>query len=130
MANDTILLQPIIAEDIAVGVGQIEVAAPSGGTVVGNMVNLGTLAIRKTFSYAAGTLAANGVVQTTITVDGAALGYPVLHAYNEVVPVAAITDTRVQTANSVKLTIFNLGASPITLNTLTGTILVFPIDTE
>ena len=130
MADDSILLQPIVAEDINVGVGTVEVAAPSGGTVVGSKVNVGSFAIRQTFSYAAGTLAANGVVQTTITVPGAALGYPVLHAYNEVVPVAAITDTRVQTANSVKLTIFNLGGAPITLNTLTGTILVFPIDTE
>lgn len=131
MANETILIQPIVEEDINVGVGEVEVAAPSGGIMVGHKVNVGSLAIRQTFSWAAGTVAAAGVAQTTISVPGAALGFPVLVAYNEVVPVAAISDTRVQTANSVKLTIFNQSPTvPITLNTLTGTILVFPIDTE
>ena len=130
MPNDSILVQPIVEEDINVGVGSVEVAAPSGGILVGHKVNVGSLAIRKTFSWAAGTLAANGVLQNTFNVVGAALGYPVLIAYNQVVPVAVLSDTRVQLGNTVKLTLFNLGASPITLNTLTGTILVFPINTE
>ena len=130
MPNDTILVQPAVAEDLNIGVGEVEVAAPSGGILIGNKINLGTFAIRQTFSWVAGTLAANGVVQTTVAVAGAALGFPTSVAYNQIVPVAAISDTRVQTANSVKLTIFNLGGSPITLGTLTGTILVFPIDTE
>ena len=130
MANDTILLQPAVAEDLDIGVGQVEVAAPSGGVALGNKINIGSFAIRKTFSFTPGAIAPDGAAQTTITVEGAALGFPVLHAYNQVVPVAALTDTRVQTANTVKLTIFNIGGTTITLGALTGTILVFPIDTE
>lgn len=131
MPNDSILVQPVVEEDLNVGVGAVEVAAPSGGILVGHKVNVGSLAIRQTFSWVAGTVGANSVVTTTIAVPGAALGFPVLVAFNEVVPIAAEQDVRVQTANSVKLSIFNRSdITPITLNTLTGTILVFPINTE
>lgn len=131
MPNDTILMDLAVREDLNIGVGRVEVPAPSGGYVVGNKVNIASFAIHKSFTWTPGTIAVGGVASTTISVTGAALGYPVLVAYNEVVPIAAETDSRVQTANEVKLSIFNRSpGSPITLGALTGSILVFPIPAQ
>lgn len=131
MPNDSILIQPIIEEDINVGVGEVEVAAPSGGILVGHKVNIGSFAIVYYYTWAAGTIAANDVATQTFQVDGAALGFPVLPTINaNLGPGVYEIDARVSAPNTVRLSIFNRAATPVTLNTLTGTILVFPINTE
>lgn len=131
MPNDSILIQPIVEEDINVGVGEVEVAAPSGGILVGHKVNIGSLGIRKTFSWNIGTVAAGTAATATFTVDGAAFGFPCLVAINaNLGPDIFEISAHVSAANTVRLSLFNRAATPATLNIQAGTVIVFPINTE
>ena len=130
--NDSVLIFPAVAEDLNIGNGRVLVPAPSGEYILGNQINLSSFAIRQTFTWVVGTLAADGqpgsVAANTFAVNGAALGFPCLVAYDQVIPIAIDLDPpRVQASNTARLSLFNRGGQPVNVGTLTGTILVFPI---
>lgn len=128
MAQDTILMTKAVAEDLDVGVARVEVPAPSGGYVVGNQINLGTLAQIYQGSWTPGTITASGHATTSVTVTGAALGYPVVVALSSLTGTDAYLLTgRVSSANTVTVDLYNYTVGTVVISAGTLSVLVFPI---
>ena len=129
MANDTIELAKIVEEQLNVGVGRVEVPAPSGGLLVGHRINIGSLGIFQRWSGDFGTIPASSLAVVAITVNGAALGYPVLVAIDKNLgPGQHEIDARVTAPNGVLVAIYNRSPlQPSTVGEVEGSVIVFPV---
>lgn len=128
MTNQSILLTKVVAEDLDVGVARVEVPAPSGGYVVGNQINLSTLAMLYQGSWTPGTVAAAGLATTSVTVAGAALGFPVLVGLSSLSGSDAYELVgRVSAANTVTVDLYNNTVGSVAFSAGTLSVLVFPI---
>jgi len=128
MANQSILLTKIVAEDLDVGVARTEVPAPSGGYVVGNQVNLSTFAQLYQGSWTPGTVAAAAFATTNVTVAGAAVGFPVLVGLSSLSGTDAyVLVGRVSSPNVVTVDLYNETVGSVAFSAGTLSVLVFPI---
>jgi hypothetical protein len=109
-----IIVETWMGEDLDLGVGPTTHTHPSGGTLNGNKVNIGT------FSHAGaaagcpaklwepGTIASGSQATTTIEAPGAALGDKVLVALTTIGAEALILSAHVSAANEVTVVLANL----------------------
>ena len=127
MANDTIMLTKVIAEDLDIGVSRVEVPAPSGGYVVGNQINLSSFGILNQSSWTPGTIAVGASSAVSITVPGAAPGFPVLGSLSIGTPVGLILTCQVVSANTVYASLTNTLTNPVVVSATLINVIVFPI---
>lgn len=124
----TIVVEPLGAEDLHIGVGSVEVEAPDGGTMRLTRINLGVLGIEATLSFVIGTLAASSQLTTAFTIDGVRPGYPIVFGESSGVGADQFSlEARVTAINTVKLTARNHTASPVVAGTVSVKVIVFPV---
>lgn len=78
----TIIYGNIADVDLAVGVGGFNNPAPGGGTIVGNRINLASLAYVGVVTWAPAAVAPQLVVSVDVPVIGARKGYPALATFD------------------------------------------------
>lgn len=72
---------PIVAEDLALGVGGFTVSNPGGADMVGSRINLSNFAILASQTWAPAAVAASNVGTVDVPCLGARIGYPVLVSF-------------------------------------------------
>lgn len=127
--TDTILIDYALEEDLNIGIGKVEVAAPSGGRIVGHRINLSSFGITKFSTEDFGTIAPSSHFAVNVTVPGAQIGYPVLVDSTTALGIYELTIFgRVLTENTVTVIIRNEQTlNPATVGSIGLNIIVFPI---
>lgn len=124
-----IIYEKAVAEDLDIGVGEVQKTDPGGGTLTGTRINLESFAYG---TYAAdwtpGTIDAGSVVSTDITIVGAVIGDFVLVSYSGIQHRHIVLHAFVSAADTVTVALTSdLGAG---WNPGTGTLRVMVFKTN
>jgi hypothetical protein len=128
-----VIIETWCAEDLEYGIGTTTKTHPAGGVLNGHQISLSTLSLAgaagsasRTVIGADNVIAAAGSSQVTVSVPGAALGDIVLASCDGVGASALLVSATVSAINTVTITVYNFGSSPVTLTAgHTWTVLVF-----
>ena len=118
-----IIFQKALAEDLDVGIAEVDVAAPAGGSMRGSQVNLATFARRLTVAWSPGIVPQSYAIIQDFAVVGAVVGDPVIVAFSQALNghlilhahVAANSVVRVAFTNNDSTTAYNPGAGTLTI---------------
>lgn len=128
-----IVVETLGAEDLDLGTSTATKTHASGGTYTVHEINLSTLAINGPTggavksTWAPGTVAAGGIVSTSVTVAGAAIGDMVMVSHDKILATKLQPTGVVSAANTVDVVIANLTGSPVTLASGSLRVMVFHV---
>lgn len=125
-----IVFEKAIAEDLDIGIGEVDVTNPGGGTIRGTRINLQSLAAGYEYAgaWTPGSLAVFpfGTLTTDIPIPGVALGDFVLVTFDSTVTSEQVLfNGYVAVAGTVRVALRNLGNVILNLGTGTLRVLVF-----
>lgn len=121
-----IVYELVVKQDLDLGVGQVVRTNPGGGQMLGDQVNLATVALRASQVWAPGTVGALSSVGLAVSVPGAVVGMPVLVSLSTLNSGTAIIWGYVISPGQVEVLLFNFDAAPnTTISSGTLRVLVF-----
>lgn len=126
-----IVVESWAAEDLDLGVGDVNKTGPSGGTLASHQVSLSTFStvgaagVAVTATWDPASISVGGSTSTSITVPGAAIGDKVLASLSTMVTNDIVISAHVSAANTVRVVLFNPSAAAVDLASGTLSVLVF-----
>lgn len=120
-----IVYELVVKQDLDLGIGQVVRTNPGGGQMLGDQVNLATLAIEVSQAWAPGLVGATSSSGVVVSVPGAVVGMPVLVALSTLNAGTILLWGYVRAAGSVQVLLYNIDAAPTTIPSGTLRVLVF-----
>ncbi len=126
-----VIVERLMSEDIERGVGSTSKTHPSGGTLNGYKVNLGSFSTKEsdaavTATWDPGSVANGAKVSTTVTVTGAALGDFVMVSFSLDLQEMALSGS-VSATDTVEVVLGNLTGAALDLGSGTLKASVFKV---
>lgn len=125
-ANGAIIFEKAVQEDLDIGVGQVDITNPGGGSIRGTRINLGSLAYGSySATWAPGTVLAGNRVSIDVSIPGAVLADFVLVTFAGIPSQRVYLRGYVSAADVVTVVLDNLGVVDSNPGSATLRILLF-----
>lgn len=120
-----IVYELVVKQDLDLGVGQVVRTNPGGGQMLGDQVNLATLALKVSQAWAPGLVGATSSIGLAVSVPGAVVGMPVLVSLSTLNTGTILLWGYVTAPGSVQVILYNIDAVQYTIPSGTLRVLVF-----